>query len=135
MLTLAFGRAGQSYQGLRNDYWGTTNQTQIEEWILDYRDGPKFGTLPVAFLPFLEQPVSIDTGTVGRLDARLADLRCAVHKRQRASANRAAGPRHRIHPISISATADSPSARPHHSPCSPMSSRKVIHQARGRANR
>jgi hypothetical protein len=50
---------------LRNCYWGTTDSTQIAEWIHDGSDDPRWKK--VEFMPFLIEPVPVEKESVGSL--------------------------------------------------------------------
>jgi hypothetical protein len=57
---------------LSNNYWGTGDATQIEEWIYDGNDHPSIeGT--VEFRPFYGQPITTESSSFGRLKALFAD--------------------------------------------------------------
>ncbi len=61
---------------LRNNYWGTTDSTQIAEWILDGNDAPEGSPLaPVLFTPFRDQRVATEKSSFGSVKALFADPR------------------------------------------------------------
>ncbi len=53
---------------LRNNYWGTTSEADIQAWIIDHNDHPNYGAT-VLYAPFAGQSVPAETTTWGELKA------------------------------------------------------------------
>ena len=53
----------------RNNWWGTTDSTQIAEWIVDATDDPFRGET-VEWWPILSHPVSAEKTSLGALKRR-----------------------------------------------------------------
>ncbi|MCK9995276.1 MAG: hypothetical protein KAH56_03235, partial [Candidatus Krumholzibacteria bacterium] len=53
---------------MRNNYWGTTSEADIQSWIIDHNDDPNIPAT-VLYSPFDGQPVSIESTTWGDLKA------------------------------------------------------------------
>jgi hypothetical protein len=52
----------------RNNYWGTTNEADIQAWIIDHHDNPSLGAT-VLYSPFSGQSVPTESTTWGGLKA------------------------------------------------------------------
>lgn len=63
-----FGATGYTVD-FRNNWWGTTDSTQIAEWILDANDEPDRGEV-VDFWPFLNAPVPVEAVSIGSLKSK-----------------------------------------------------------------
>lgn len=53
---------------LRNNYWNTTSEADIQSWIIDHNDDPDIPAT-VLYLPFVGQPVPTETTSWGDLKA------------------------------------------------------------------
>jgi hypothetical protein len=53
----------------RNNWWGTTDSTQVAEWILDANDEPERGEV-VDFWPILDAPVPVEPVSIGSLKSK-----------------------------------------------------------------
>ena len=53
---------------LRNNYWGTTSEADIQSWIIDHSDDPNIPAT-VLYLPFVGMPVPTEKTTWGELKA------------------------------------------------------------------
>ena len=53
---------------LRNNYWGTTSEADIQSWIIDHSDDPNIPAT-VLYLPFVGMPVLTEKTTWGELKA------------------------------------------------------------------
>lgn len=53
---------------LRNNYWNTTSEADIQSWIIDHNDDPNIPAT-VLYLPFVGQPVPTETTSWGDLKA------------------------------------------------------------------
>lgn len=57
-------------QDFTGNFWGTTDTTQIDEWIYDVNDDPVVNYILVDYTPLAEQPISVEQSSFGRLKAR-----------------------------------------------------------------
>lgn len=63
------GAGGQPVtHDLRNNYWGTSSEADIQSWIIDHNDSPSIGAT-VLYTPFAGQSVPAETTTWGDLKA------------------------------------------------------------------
>ncbi len=53
---------------LRNNYWGTTSEADIQSWIIDHNDDPNIPAT-VLYLPFVGMPVPTEKTSWGELKA------------------------------------------------------------------
>ena len=53
-----------------NNYWGTTDTSQIDAWIHDASDAPVVNFITVKYLPLAEQPIPVETTNFEVLKAR-----------------------------------------------------------------
>jgi len=63
-----YGATGYTVD-FRNNWWGTTDSTQIAEWILDANDEPGRGEV-VDFWPVLDAPVPVEPVSIGSLKSK-----------------------------------------------------------------
>lgn len=65
-------QCSQSYttvtHDLRNNYWGTTSEADIQSWIIDHNDDPNIPAT-VLYLPFVGMPVPTESTSWGDLKA------------------------------------------------------------------
>lgn len=52
---------------LENNWWGTSDSAQIEEWIYHAPDDPETNGLTIDYMPFYGGPVPTEASSVGRL--------------------------------------------------------------------
>ena len=57
-----------TYLDLRNNYWGTDDQVQIEEWIWDWNDDSSVNAI-VLFEPYSDQPMPTEKKSLGEVKA------------------------------------------------------------------
>lgn len=58
---------------IANNWWGTTDPAQIEEWIEHAPDDPENNGLTIEYLPFYGGPVPNKASSMGRLKATFSD--------------------------------------------------------------
>jgi len=63
-----YGATGHTVD-FRNNWWGSTDSTQIAAWILDANDEPDRGEV-VDFWPILDAPVPVQPGSIGSLKSK-----------------------------------------------------------------
>ena len=58
---------------LENNWWGTSDTEQIEEWIYHAPDDPEVNGLTIDYLPFYGGPVPTEESSMGRLKATFSE--------------------------------------------------------------
>lgn len=60
------------YFDLSNNYWGTTDSAQMDEWIYDRNDRDTYWAI-VDYLPMADQPIPTEDSSMGRLKSSFRD--------------------------------------------------------------
>jgi hypothetical protein len=68
LLRWGFGTLPDQYLDLRDNFWGTTDASQIADWIWDGNDDPDIHGF-VLYEPFADGPVGTEPATMGRVKA------------------------------------------------------------------